>query len=411
MQFKPITRFLVAAGIGTFKPLYARPYSVIAGVYFATDLTNFLSNAQRVIMTDPVKAPDTPCAHNETQKRSRFCSASYFVPGGVELITPWPSKNEDHWDAETYQVKDLQGYQLDFGEMAAGARFDGSADCKVFGDSDASVQICVSSHTGPGAEQNVLNAKFVHCPLDVASSSNCERDTDWHASTGWTTALRPYIRRSTTTFSRLNGTIISTSRALSPPQPALISASDLLSVFSLSFNTTSGSVTGTSSALRFVQYLATVMTFAETSSFTYSAATGYLRNLLVLPLYYFHDNNLAPAVEPSPDAPLKGLPSELYTDASLAKVRYRIVVGRTTTLIYVAGGSLVILACLVVLVAGSLRPWAGKIPETTAFPVLDFVRSCEVAGPEVKLADMLKGSKDVGGRQGRRKLDCNIVLS
>ena len=34
----------VAAGIGPFEPSFANEYSLIAGIYFATDLTNFLSN-------------------------------------------------------------------------------------------------------------------------------------------------------------------------------------------------------------------------------------------------------------------------------------------------------------------------------------------------------------------------------
>ena len=372
MTLTPQTTFPVAAGIGPFRPSFASEYSLIAGIYFATDVTSFLSNPQRVIPMNSVQQVTTPCTFIESQKHSKACSASYFVPGGLELISPWPSKNVDDWHADVYVVDNIRGYHLDYSQMSVDARFDGISDCKTFGNSKGGIQICLSS------QGNTLNAKFVHCPLDLASSSACETDTTWHASTGWSTSLQPYIRTATTAFDRANSSILSISHStFSAPQPAQIRPQDLLDVYTASFNG-SGLSFGTGSSQQFIQYLSNVLIFAETSSSSYNSAGMYLRNLLALPLYYFHNNNLAPSILLSPDKPLPGLPSELYSTASLATTSFRIVVGRATVIVYIVLGSLVLLACLAVVVLGSISYTAGKCPETTVWPVLDFVANCKM---------------------------------
>ena len=332
---------------------------------------------------------------------------SYFVTGGLELITPWPSKQEQHLNAEIYMVKDLQGYQLDFSQLPTKARFNGQSDCKFFGDDASAVQICISSEND---DESALNAKFVHCPLELSSSSTCSTSTDWHSSTEWTTSLRPYVRCATTSFYRSNGTIVSISSAtISEPPMANVSPQDLLDVFDASFNMTANSITGSSSALRFIQYLANVMAFAETSSTSYNAAAGYLRNLLALPLYYFHANNLVPTVSPSPDTPLPGLPDALYTRVSLTEVSYRIVVGRTTLILYIICASVLILACLTILVLGSLPTFAGGCPDISAWPTLDFVANCRSKDGEDTLHETFQACRGLEGRNLREKIGLRVI--
>lgn len=137
--------FRVAAGIGTFNASFAKDYAPIAGIYFATDFTRFLDNPSIVYPVEPVQNPTSHCTTIATQRNSPACSASYFVSSGLENISPWPSKNADFPDAGAYVVKDIAGYQFDFGELQTGERFDGTKDCRIYGDDVAAIQLCIST--------------------------------------------------------------------------------------------------------------------------------------------------------------------------------------------------------------------------------------------------------------------------
>lgn len=184
-----------------------------------------------------------------------------------------------------------------------------------------------------------------------------------------------YRRRATISFSRTNGTILSLTSP-SPPISAQVQSSDLLATYDASFGNASLSGFGGQANTQFLDFVASTLTFAETSSLAFRSAESYLRNLLALPLYYYHANNLSPTILPSPNAPLPGLPSELYTRASLATAWHKLVVGRTSVLVYLAGGAIAISACLVVLILGSLPLTAANVPETSSWPALDFATNC-----------------------------------
>lgn len=192
--------------------------------------------------------------------------------------------------------------------------------------------------------------------------------------------MKVYNRRATTNFSRYNATILSLG-TLSTPKPVFISAPDLLSVYSTMFGApASGGIRANAAAYQFLTYISSYLTYAETSPTTFTTAGTYLRNLLALPLFYFHANNLSPTTFPSPDKPLPGLPEQLYTTAALAEPAYRVVVGRPSLWAYIGGGSALLALCLCALVMGSLIGFAGNVPETGVWPTVDFVRNCRAGG-------------------------------
>lgn len=202
---------------------------------------------------------------------------------------------------------------------------------------------------------------------------------------------------------------------MNPSAPLIpkIQPFDLFSAYDLSFGNSSLSGFGGQASTQFIQFVATTLTFAETSSLAFRSAELYLRNLLALPLYYYHANNLSPTISPSPDKPLPGLPQELYVRASLATAWHKLIVGKTTVWVYIIGGALAILACMTILVLGSMRQTAGNIPDTTPWSALDFaVHCCGVAqgGREQTIGERLRefrgltGSSALKERMGETKV-------
>ena len=143
--FRSQNFFPVAAGIGSFNSSFAEEYSSIAGIYFATDFTNFLSDSKRVAVVAPLTRSNASCTTIRNEKATPSCGSSYFVSGGLDLISPWPQKNNDLPEAGFYTVHDLLGYQLDYSQLESDAKFDGVADCRVYGNRAAAIQICLSN--------------------------------------------------------------------------------------------------------------------------------------------------------------------------------------------------------------------------------------------------------------------------
>ena len=267
--------------------------------------------------------------------------------------------------------------QLDFYPIASDSRFDGTTDCIVAGNRDAAVQFCVSNTNG-----TTVNAKYVHCPLKFSSNSSCLTNTAWQSSTGWTTSMTAHRRTADVRFSRYNYSTVSIDN-LSPGIAVQIPASSLLQVFNTTF---SGNALGFSSntpGQQFIFYLSNYLTFATASTSGNLEASTYLRNLLALPLYYFQPTYLSNAsfaiTESNLDEPNPAVPRDLYTTAAFADPSYRVLVARWSVWVYTIWGAVTIAFCLGVLVLGSLPQTAGKAPESTLWPVVDFVTSCELA--------------------------------
>lgn len=186
--------------------------------------------------------------------------------------------------------------------------------------------------------------------------------------------MQPYRRTATVHYSRYNFSIYSIEN-LSSATPVKIDPQDLFLVYNSTFR--SREFFGYYEAgSQFIAYLNTYLGFAQTSSQTSSIALLSLRNLAVLPLFYFQASYLNPALTLSPNAPAEGLPEELYTTASLTDPYYRLVVNRTTLHVYTVGGSLVLALCIFVLVLGSLEATARNIPNMSVWPVVGLPINC-----------------------------------
>lgn len=246
------------------------------------------------------------------------------------------------------------------------------------------------------------STEWVNCPIDISSQSLCLEDDSWRAGPGWTATLKSYRQTATVHYYRSNQTIAAITD-LGTSTAFTISPNDLFFVYNNTFQPT-GFFGEYTAGRQFIVYLSNFLAFASLSAFTKTSAIDKLRNLAVLPLYYFQPTLLNPALVSSPNNPAPGLPNNLYTTATHCTPAYRLVVGRATLLVYTVVGSILLLLCLTVLTLGSLNAMAGRIIEPSPFSTLDLSVGCTDGSSGNELAKKLQDCRGSTGRLLLEKL-------
>jgi hypothetical protein len=155
-------------------------------------------------------------------------------------------------------------------------------------------------------------------------------------------------------------------------------------------------------------------------------AANTLQCLLAIMLYYCQPSLFARALSPyaknstlgasSPD--LRTFAYDLQalappnTEFALAALKYQIVVGRLTLIVYIGLCGFALLLCLAALIWGSCAPSASKVPRTTAFPAWDERLKCRIkyAGEEAG-AVVDEDVSEMGGRLVREAEELRVVLA
>ena len=101
--------FPVAAGVGDFNASWVDDYQDIAALLFQTDLDRFLADSLKVVAVDPVVSGTSICRDGSELVGAAACKAAYFVPGGLELVSPWPTRNQDELEKPVYTIFNMQG--------------------------------------------------------------------------------------------------------------------------------------------------------------------------------------------------------------------------------------------------------------------------------------------------------------
>ena len=136
--------FPIAGGIGDFNASFANnhEYSLIGGISIASDFSSFLTNPKVSTYADPIISTQTSCI-NGGGIVSQACVISYYVSGGLGLITPWPSLNYTLPQSPFYTVRQNYGYHFDFSALDGSATFDGTTDCSLYGGDSDAVLFCL----------------------------------------------------------------------------------------------------------------------------------------------------------------------------------------------------------------------------------------------------------------------------
>ncbi len=154
LVFNGYPSFPVAAGVGDLEAANVEEWKDTAALQTTTDFKNFLQDFQLAASVPSLVTDTSNCFDTAIFAGTGACGSSYFVHGGIRLLTPNPSKNLSLADAYVYLVHNMQGLQLDFIPVASESRFDGTTDCIVAGNGATAVQICISN-----SSRNTINAK------------------------------------------------------------------------------------------------------------------------------------------------------------------------------------------------------------------------------------------------------------
>jgi hypothetical protein len=216
-------------------------------------------------------------------------------------------------------------------------------------------------------------------------------------------------------YSRLNGTILSHEFTAMQETPAPVSATDILAVWD--------NLLGTADS-EDLTYQAWVLLGFGPGSFMFPCVVGSflnavtaiaaenpaadtrgvnaLQSLLAIPLYYgqtaFAERL---AMSSLPSAALLGNSDELNIEAGVARgaeiflafTQNQIVVDRVTVIVYVALGGLTLIVCFFTLGVATWSARGKMIPETSPFPLLDFLRFTTVREDVVYLTNEIENSR------------------
>jgi hypothetical protein len=356
-----------------------------------------------------------------------------------------------------FLARDQQGYILDFKEGPGGGeewRFQAS-DCELYGFAFGAFYLCLTN-----AADNILHARkfymqtepriwaanlshkgIVYCPGAISAALKCRDDTSWYSNAGWVTSLMTQFQRATVAYSISNGTILSHDFT-SGATPAPVSAIEMLEAYRSAFHSPRNlsellalfSNADVSNLFGLYVYPAMVWAnlkgaemLGQQSPANMARAAGTLHCLLAIMLYYSQPSLFARALSPyaknstlgasSPD--LRTFANDLQTLAppntefALATLKYQIVVGRLTTLVYIGLCGFALLLCVMALGWTCCAPSASKVPVTTAFPAWDERAKCRIKYADDEAGNLLEEDVKMmaGGRLVRRTEEWRVVLA
>jgi hypothetical protein len=316
--------------------------------------------------------------------------ASYFFPGNLDSIQPWPSIFTNYSQADSVRVHHQQGLHFEFWSNGS-VVLASSNDCKIWGGPYYAVQMCIAPLPGNHliAGHIILevtyNLGLKFCP---PNRTDCISNLAWTAqSSEFSTSMAVSLRTSDTVFARSSRTILSVTN-ISPPTNANISLTDLFAALELVFGP---DVSDNSSLLQDPfncdQVVLNAYWFQFVVAFQNSdenIGLSPMRGMLALPVLLFQLNWMNPFFIVTPDQLEAGLPSELYVSVDLTRQVSRAVIPRWTIIVYSAMSLSMYIWCLV----GMCAALGVIVPPTSAFEILDF--ACRVgAKPGNTLAELL----------------------
>jgi hypothetical protein len=148
--------FLAAAGIADFDPTRTANMSTGILTLIIMDFAKLLSDLMDSIPLSPHTDGQGHCHDPELPGKWTPCDAAYFLPGGMELVSPLIDNFTIFPEATVYVVPKTRGYHVEFGSIGSHQMFRSRANCAVYGSENAAIQLCFAS----GANGNILYGEF-----------------------------------------------------------------------------------------------------------------------------------------------------------------------------------------------------------------------------------------------------------
>lgn len=157
--------FPITGGIGDFNASFAGDikFRGISAVLFGGDFGGFLTNLKVSYPTSPIDSTQTACV-NGGDSSSTNCILSYYVSGGLELISPWPYLNYSLPESPLYTVRQNQGYHFDFSALESHATFNGVTDCSLYGEDGGATLFCFAASRNSALNMSMISLKNMNEP-------------------------------------------------------------------------------------------------------------------------------------------------------------------------------------------------------------------------------------------------------
>ena len=107
LVFNEHASFPVAAGVGEFDASNVEQWRETAALHITTDFKNFLQNSQLAVNVPPLVRDGSSCFDSAIFAGYEACGTSWFVHGGLELVTPPPVRNNSLPNSYVYVVQNM----------------------------------------------------------------------------------------------------------------------------------------------------------------------------------------------------------------------------------------------------------------------------------------------------------------
>ncbi|KAL2059747.1 hypothetical protein VTL71DRAFT_10131 [Oculimacula yallundae] len=312
----------------------------------------------------------------ESQAISQECTAktnctSYIIPGGLKTVSPWRYFTENGSTLPVYMTRDTPVYQLDFWDEPYVQWAE--KDCTLFGMygasgiADSAFQICMT----PYNEGKIL-AAFKHCNEDVTADGGCTYQDSWRRAATWNVIVAMYRRMATVSIDRRTGEILDM-KNLTKAEPQEITPADYLTAFDgmlypfkkldISF-----ACDEDGGQFQLTKWISTVLLFSKTALYQ-REPREILRNLFMVPLYFYNPMTSPFGPLPSVTEKAQGLPSENNILGSFSHKVDLLTISWWTVLTYIISCGILLFLILLVL---AVTAW-NQVQETSNYPLVDFL--------------------------------------
>ena len=373
-----------------FNGSLAQQMGVWQDVMLNIEYVSFLSSPLHAIdITPETKKNAQNCLHGTATTSNATCSRHVLITQEYNQVEPSLPVHGGFQD-QIALFTDQQIYSLDYRDNIEMTRT--NSRCEQFTAGPASYMICTRN-----ALDGSIEAAMIPCPTDLVWKKACDQDTSWKQTTGFTTSLHASFLNATVSYDRTDGRILSHETVTEPISTAL-NASELLDAMSILLSTSliAPNLTDTNPILGapnhffgrlIVGHNYRITKLMETKPEARVKGTNALQSIIAMTLFYCQNGILGQSVlaQFSDGTPTR----QFYTQNTfskrnnsayfaLAETNYQIEVGRATLFAYIVLGGITLLACIIVLVIGSLVELAELDAEPTLWPSLDFYTQCKV---------------------------------
>ncbi|KIW89243.1 uncharacterized protein Z519_10096 [Cladophialophora bantiana CBS 173.52] len=387
-------------GLGSLNTSVAVTLSPFTDILLGATFSQFLNDPSRAVDITPDASRRRSCALGVDVRGGQTCERAVYLAAGQEEIAAQVT-TDAHPQADSWLVEDHQGYVLRFTEGDHGWAFDNGTECRTYYTEALTSTLGAFRLCAKNVAPNQIHARISSCSYSDITSANCGKESAWNSTPTWSTSLSSTFRHAMIAYSRLNGTIISHKFTKMSETVAPLESADLLQAWDNFLGLGNTTDLTTSNILEILglgagkfmfpamigSMLNSITELSQDNPALQTRGVNALQALLAIPISYCQTGYIER--QAAPELPSNVLftnydniilPEGLERNSPVffAVTRNQIDVGIVSVIAYVVLSGLVLILCFTALGGGAFSERSRHVPDTTAFPVLDFCRHCVV---------------------------------